>query len=163
MNMRATKLATILDDGSLLELPEGETISLKTRKFTLWLSNPENRSFRFITGLGGEQSFTARKETSKKGEGDYWYGYRKVEGRLHKRYIGKSEDVTLLRLKEVAVTLDTPATPRQHAERTKLDSYLNESVTSDEVNRLRTELETAQLKVTSLQSELEAALGESAA
>ncbi len=158
-----TKLSQILDDGDFLETPEGNMIEVGSPNFLSWLDNPDNRSFRFIAGFAGDQSFTARKETSKKGEADYWYGYRKVEGKLHKRYIGKSLDVTLDRLKAVAVALSTPATPRKQSAKVNPESYLSESVTSDDVSQLRTELEAAQLKVTKLQSELESALGESVA
>ena len=85
--MRSTKLASVLSE--CLELPNGKMIKLDNPKFLEWLETPENRSFRFQYGFAGEQSFTARKETSKRGQANYWYGYRKVEGKLHKRYIGK--------------------------------------------------------------------------
>lgn len=158
-----TKLSQILDDGDFLETPEGSMIEVGSPKFLSWLDNPDNRSFRFIAGFAGDQSFTARKEPSKKGEADYWYGYRKVETKLHKRYIGKSLDVTLDRLKAVAIALSTPATLRKQAVKVKPESYLSNSVTSDDISQLRTDLEAAQLKVTKLQSELDSALGESVA
>lgn len=122
--MSARKLASVL--GEYLELPNGKMIELDRPEFVHWLEAPENRSFRFQHGFAGEQSFTARKEPSKKGQGDYWYGYRKVDGKLHKRYIGKSEDVTRPRLEEIAVALDTPAPPRA-----KPLSYINEYVTEE--------------------------------
>lgn len=122
--MKSTKLASVLSE--CLELPNGQMIELDNPKFLEWLETPENRSFRFQYGFAGEQSFTARKEPSKRGQANYWYGYRKVESKLHKRYIGKSEDVTRLRLQEVAVALDTPS-----PERTKPLSYINNSVTNE--------------------------------
>lgn len=122
--MRSTKLASVLSE--CLELPNGQMIELDNPKFLEWLETLENRSFRFQYGFAGEQSFTARKETSKRGQANYWYGYRKVDGKLHKRYIGKSEDVTRLRLQEVAVALDTPS-----PERTKPLSYLDNYVTNE--------------------------------
>jgi regulator of replication initiation timing len=122
--MRTTKLASVLSE--CLELPNGQMIELDNPKFLEWLETPENRSFRFQYGFAGEQSFTARKETNKRGQANYWYGYRKVESKLHKRYIGKSEDVTRLRLQEVAVALDTPS-----PERTKRLSYINNCVTNE--------------------------------
>jgi uncharacterized small protein (DUF1192 family) len=161
--MRATKLATILDDGELLELPDDKTISLNSRKFTQWLSNPKNRSFRFIAGLGSSLAFTARKETSKKGEGDYWYGYRKIEGKLHKRYIGKSEDVTLERLKEVAAMLDTPPEPRQKAPKTDEVTQTESVTNSEEIAQLQAEIQRLQNELGNTQAKLEAALGESVA
>lgn len=122
--MKDTKLAKALDE--YLETFDGSMIELDSPKFIEWLETPENRSFRFQYGFAGEQSFTARKETSKKGQGDYWYGYRKVNGKLHKRYIGKPEDVTRSRLQEVAVALDTPS-----PKRIKPVGYINNYVTEE--------------------------------
>src|SRR5258708_31368799 len=55
----------------------------------------------------GEQgSFTASKEQSgSKRGGRYWKAYRKREGRRAIVYLGKSEHLTLERLKAAAVTL----------------------------------------------------------
>lgn len=163
MSIRATKLATILDERKLLELPVGKTISLNNHKFIQWLSNPKNRSFRFIAGFNGEKSFTARKETSKKGEGDYWYAYRRVEGKLHKRYIGKPEDVTLERLKEVALALESPPEPRKKAAKTD-EVTQNISVTNAiEISRLQAEIARLQNELGDTQNQLEVALGECSA
>ncbi len=53
--------------------------------------------------------FTARKEA--RGRGDvYWIAYRKVSGKLTHKYLGRSVDVTLARLEEVAATLAVRAT-----------------------------------------------------
>lgn len=35
-----------------------------------------------------------------------WYGYRRVYGTLHKRYVGRSVDLTMERLEETAVVLN---------------------------------------------------------
>lgn len=43
---------------------------------------------------------TLRKE--KRGQLNHWYAYRRVLGRLHKRYVGTSEQVTEKRLLEIA-------------------------------------------------------------
>jgi uncharacterized small protein (DUF1192 family) len=163
MSIRATKLATILEGRNLLELPEGKTLSLDNRKFIQWLSNQGNRSFRFIAGFNGEKSFTARKETSKKGEGDYWYAYRRVEEKLHKRYIGKAEDVTLRRLEEVAVALESPPLPRKKAP--KIDEVTQEvSVTETlKIAQLEAEIQRLQNELGNTQAQLEAALGETVA
>lgn len=128
-----------------------EYLAVNTRKAN---SIYKDGSFRFIAGFAGDQSFTARKEPRKEGEADYWYGYRKVEGKLHKRYIGKFLDVKLDRLKTVAFALSAPATPRKQSAKVKPGSYLNKSVTSDDISQLGTELQAAQLKVTKLQLEL---------
>ena len=104
--------------------------------------------------MAGEHSFTARKETSKTGK-DYWYAYRKVEGRLHKRYIGKSEDITSKRLSEVALALDTPPEPRQKAPK-PVDVTYELCVTKAEVERLQALIEELQTELGNVSSELEA-------
>lgn len=45
-------------------------------------------------------SFTARKEL--RNGGYYWYGYRRQDGKTHKVYLGKSSDITVQRLADVA-------------------------------------------------------------
>ncbi len=55
---------------------------------------------------GQSGSFTARKETKQRGA-EYWYAYRKREGTLAKKYLGKTADLTFARLEDVAGTLHT--------------------------------------------------------
>lgn len=43
---------------------------------------------------------TLRKE--QRGQNYHWYAYRRVMGRLHKRYVGTSEQITESRLLEIA-------------------------------------------------------------
>ncbi len=66
-------------------------------------------SFRYVP-TGANKPYTVRQET-KKG-GDYWYGYRKVAGKLHKKYIGKSLELSTAKLEEIAEALNTPQQPR---------------------------------------------------
>ena len=87
-----------------VELPSGKTIEVGFRQWFEWLENPETKSFRVDDGEG----YTARKETAN----GYWYAYRKVEGKLHKRYIGISKALTMRRLAEVGGLFDIPSTPK---------------------------------------------------
>lgn len=160
--MRKTNLPTVKDSSDYLELASGKMIELGSTKFFEWLSNPDNRSFRFIAGDAGNQSFTARKETSKKGFGDYWYGYRRVEGKLHKRYIGKLEDVTQERLKEVASSLESTPLPRNI--NPKNHKVPPGSVTeTSKIAQLEAEIQRLQSELGNTKARLEVALGESAA
>src|SRR5215468_1886380 len=87
------------------ELFEGENITaldLPTRSLA-WLQ--EVSSFAFD---GRQGAYTARKETKQRGE-SYWYAYRKRAGKLKKTYLGKSTDLTLARLEEVADLLSHDA------------------------------------------------------
>src|SRR5436189_2430082 len=64
-----------------------------------WLSQVSSFAFH-----GRNGSYTARKERKQRGEG-YWYAYARVEGKLTKRYLGRSIDLALPRLEQVAQEL----------------------------------------------------------
>ncbi len=69
-------------------------------------------TFRFTCSEG---TYTARKE--RRADSWYWYAYRRAQGRLHTLYIGKSHDLTLLRLSEIAqlMTLECASTVSEHS------------------------------------------------
>jgi LuxR family maltose regulon positive regulatory protein len=69
-----------------------------------WLDEVSSFAFQ-----GQRGSFTARKETKQRGV-VYWYAYRKRKGKLAKKYLGKTADLTFARLEDVAAVL--------HADRT---------------------------------------------
>src|SRR3989440_1692301 len=83
-----------------------------------WLETASIFTFRSAYG-----TFTARKEEAghKRG-GPYWRAYRKHNGKVHRVYLGKSEELTLERLKLVAATLqgseggDVPLAAPERAE-----------------------------------------------
>ncbi|MBA2396514.1 MAG: hypothetical protein H0V70_27635 [Ktedonobacteraceae bacterium] len=57
----------------------------------LWLDH--STTFHVCSSTG--QTFTLRKEVKQRGNG-YWYGYKRVNGRVEKKYIGEQNKVTLL-------------------------------------------------------------------
>lgn len=63
-----------------------------------WLGT--HKQFQF---LGSAGRFSARREN--RNGCDYWYAYRRREGILHKAYLGKSTDLTMAWLEEVAANL----------------------------------------------------------
>ncbi|MBA3822975.1 MAG: hypothetical protein H0X24_03595 [Ktedonobacterales bacterium] len=87
------------------------------QSYTLWIAGDPNASafapaspawnawldatpsFTFTAQSGA--NFTARQEKVQRG-GTYWYAYRRVQGRLVKRYLGRSTDLTLDRLEALA-------------------------------------------------------------
>ena len=86
---------TYWQDGQDHRLPVG------TPAWYAWLSTA--RTFAFGSAMG---TFTARKEqASNKRGGWYWRAYRKRNGKLHRVYLGKSEELTRDRLNTAAVTL----------------------------------------------------------
>lgn len=48
-----------------------------------------------------EVAYTARCERAKDRRATRWYGYKRVAGRLHKVYLGRSPDLTLERLHNI--------------------------------------------------------------
>ena len=81
----------------ILEPEHGNMVEIDSHRWFDWLT--ENQSFRYESNE--HAPYTARKEKS-----DYWYGYRKVSGKLHKRYIGKSAEVTQEKLENIAEALN---------------------------------------------------------
>jgi hypothetical protein len=86
-------------DGSLQEQraedTSTDTISIGTAEWYSWLE--QHHAFTFETP---STTFTARKE--QRPEGWYWYAYRRMRGKLHNFYLGKSEELTLERLNAAA-------------------------------------------------------------
>ena len=75
-----------------------------------WLE--QNTSFAFHSRLGTH--YTVRKQRVQRGS-SYWYAYRRQHGRIVKRYLGKTEDLTYARLEEIARLLEGMPDAQQHA------------------------------------------------
>src|SRR5690348_5577095 len=74
-------------------------ISIGTAAWYSWLE--QHASFTYETPRA---TFTARKE--QRPGGWYWYAYRRSQGKLHSRYLGKSAEMTLQRLDEAAAAFE---------------------------------------------------------
>ncbi len=72
------------------------SICIGTLAWYAWLNEASAFSFE-----SSEGTFTARKERVQRG-GTYWKAYRHSRGKLLHSYLGKSEDLTLIRLTAVA-------------------------------------------------------------
>src|SRR5215469_14605632 len=84
---------------------QDEHLLVGTPAWYAWLSTA--RTFAFRGAMG---TFTARKEpASNKRGGEYWRAYRRRDGRLHRLYLGKVEELTLDRLRAVAAALSEQA------------------------------------------------------
>lgn len=68
-----------------------------------WLHDAGNQSFALHTTHG---QITMRQE--QKRNGWYWYAYRKRDGKLHKVYAGKANDLSPARLQQIALALAAP-------------------------------------------------------
>jgi chromosome segregation ATPase len=125
-------------DGVKLESPRG----------LAWLESIS--SFRFEPA-GDGKPYTVRKEPS-----GYWYGYRRVSGKLHKKYIGKSSEISTAKLEEIAEALNIPPQPRvtQVADTvTQVTEASNQQVTDSHTAERVTALE---LQMQALRESLEA-------
>ena len=122
------KIPTVVE--GLLKTDSGEIINLVSPEWLLWLGL--HTSFRYES-TSSQSGFTARVEKS-----GYWYAYRRVAGKLHKRYIGKLEELTKDRLEEIAVLLSEPSQPRQPKVTDKVaeTSPVTRYATSDDIAQL---------------------------
>src|SRR5256885_16060639 len=93
-----------------LQDEQEQELTVGTPAWFAWLETASTFSFVSDEGL-----FTARHERSGQHRGGrYWKAYRKQNGKLSSRYLGKSESLSLERLQAVAVGLAAPpaATPQ---------------------------------------------------
>jgi predicted ATPase/DNA-binding CsgD family transcriptional regulator len=108
MNMREQEQGMpVVQDETLTYWQGGQNyrLTVGTPDWYAWLST--TRSFAFRGALG---TFTARKEhAGNKRGGLYWRAYRKRDGRLHRAYLGMSEELTLDQLHDAAAALSAKA------------------------------------------------------
>jgi LuxR family maltose regulon positive regulatory protein len=81
------------------KLCEQLPLTIESPAWFAWLDEVSSFAFHGQSG-----SYTARKETKQRGA-VYWYAYRKTQGKLAKKYLGKTADLTLARLEHVAGVL----------------------------------------------------------
>jgi len=96
-------ISPIIQDGILTNLRDESPIQIvvDSADWYAWLQSATTFTFRSEEGF-----FTARKERAGNRRGsEYWRAYRKRDGKLHRAYLGQSEDLTLERLQSVAVML----------------------------------------------------------
>jgi predicted ATPase/DNA-binding CsgD family transcriptional regulator len=97
------QVSPIIHDGILTDLRDGSPVQIvvDTSDWYNWLQTASTFTFRGEEGL-----FTAHKERAGNRRGKaYWRAYRKRDGKLHRVYLGQSEELTLERLQSVAVVL----------------------------------------------------------
>jgi len=71
------------------------TCYVDSSKFQSWAETAKSFSFDC-----NSLSYVTRNET-RAGQSGYWYGYRKIDGKTSKIYIGRTADITFKRLVEV--------------------------------------------------------------
>jgi IS1 family transposase len=88
----------------IMELPSGQCFQVGSSDWWSWVGSDKAESFRFECDYG-VKGYRARKEVIKSRSGSFWYAYKRVGGKLRKRYLGKSDELTLERLESVAYDL----------------------------------------------------------
>jgi chromosome segregation ATPase len=88
----------------LIKTEDGRVFELDSSKGVAWVE--VIGSFRFEPSGDGKPC-TVRREPS-----GYWYGCRKVAGKVRKKYIGKTSEVSVAKLEEIAKALEVPLVPR---------------------------------------------------
>jgi chromosome segregation ATPase len=87
----------------LIETEDGKVFELDSPKGSAWLESIG--SFRYEPS-GDSKAYTVRKEPS-----GYWYGCRKIAGTVRKKYIGKTSEISTVKLDEIAVALEDAPPP----------------------------------------------------
>ena len=93
----------IIQDGILTDLRDGSFVQIVvgSADWYAWLQTASTFTFR-----GKQGSFSAHRERAGHRRGSaYWRAYRTWHGKLHRAYLGQSEELTLERLQSVAVVL----------------------------------------------------------
>ena len=96
------QIYTLRDSHTQLE----STLNLDSPQWHTWLEHTP--SFAFV---GQHGTYTVRREQIKQGDW-YWYAYQRVQKRVRKKYLGKSEALTLQRFEEVAEQFQAGQTRR---------------------------------------------------
>ena len=128
----------------LIETEGGKVFELDSPKGAAWVE--AIGSFRFEPA-GNCKAYTVRKEAS-----GYWYGCRKIAGKVRKKYIGKTSEVSTAKLEEIAAALEVLPVPRVNkvaevAQQVAQDTQVVEKVAEVAEDRLTAlELEVANLR-----------------
>jgi DNA repair exonuclease SbcCD ATPase subunit len=138
---------------------EGKVFELDSPKGAAWVE--ATGSFRFEPSGDGKPC-TVRRESS-----GYWYGCRKVAGKVRKKYIGKTSEINTAKLEEIAEALEVPPVPRANkvaevaqevAESTRVAEKVTE-VVQDRLTALELEVANLRKALEALEEKLPGKLG----
>ena len=80
----------------------GRVVALDSPAWAAWLADEAHAAVRVVCpGV----TYTARRERRPASDGWYWYAYRRLAGKLRKRYIGTAAELTAVRLLSVGQAL----------------------------------------------------------
>jgi archaellum component FlaC len=104
----------------MIKTEDGKVFKLDSPKGSAWLESIG--SFRFEPS-GDNKPYTVRKES-----GIYWYGCRKVAGKVRKKYIGKSSSLNVAKLEEIAEALEVSPVAQANKVAEKVTEKVTEGV-----------------------------------
>jgi len=125
-------LAVAVIDG-FLRTECGDAIKVGTKCWFAWLA--EHQSFRY-------ESNEHAPYTVRKGKDGYWYGCKKVAGKVHTCYVGKTCAMTTERLEEIGMTLETRSRGYQAKVIDKVVATIEYGMTAKRLAELGLELNT---------------------
>jgi hypothetical protein len=135
-----------------VETGDSKAFKLDSSEGSTWIESVN--SFRFVP-TRPNKPYTVRKELGKGGE--YWYGYRRVAGKLQKKYIGRSSNVTTAKLEEIAAALCISPRPPVTEEVTKRVTDVTYLVTDEATeNYIVDRLTALKLQLQTLEESFEA-------
>jgi len=122
---------------------EGKVFELDSPKGAAWVESIG--SFRFEPS-GDGKPYTVRREPS-----GYWYGCRKIAGKVRKKYIGKSSEVSVAKLEEIAEALEVPPVPQVNKVAEVAQEVAQDIQVAERVTQV---VEVAQDRLATLESEV---------
>jgi chromosome segregation ATPase len=132
----------------MIKTEDGKVFELDSPKGSAWLESIS--SFRFMPN-DDSKPYTVRKESS-----IYWYGCRKIAGKVRKKYIGKSSEVSVAKLEEVAEVLDLLPVQTNKVAQKVVEKVVEKvaEVAQDRLTALELQVANLQKVVETLQEEL---------
>src|SRR6476661_5549279 len=121
----------------LIETEDGKVFKLDSPKGAAWLESIG--SFRYEPS-GDSKPYTVRKES-----GIYWYGCRKVAGKVRKKYIGKTSEISTAKLEEIAEALEIPPVPRANKVAEVAEEVAQSVLVTERVAEVRLEILESQM------------------
>jgi chromosome segregation ATPase len=136
-----------------VETEGGKVFELDSPKGAAWVE--AIGSFRYEPS-GSSKAYTVRREPS-----GYWYGCRKIAGKVRKKYIGKSSEVSVAKLEEIATALEVSPVPRVNkvaevAQKVAQEVAQSVQVTEGVAEVVQDRLTALELEVANLRKTLEA-------
>ncbi|MBP0017984.1 MAG: hypothetical protein J7647_10555 [Cyanobacteria bacterium SBLK] len=108
------KLPKHVLDGNILTTTDGKKIELASKQWQDFIQKVKPNSFWVVVG-GEIEGYSCRRESIN--NGDRWYAYKRIRGKLKKRYVCSDEDMALnptrAMFQEMAKALTQPVKPRK--------------------------------------------------